>query len=130
MNRRMYETERLRGVHLSIIIVLTLCVLVVIATGMSMNWDENWVLPFLAGAVLLSWVFHIRQTFSAEVRLIIYAGVGVAVILFDGVQFTSVFDFAISIALAMTGAVLSASSNVFMLWPTSIRMENMPMCWL
>ena len=102
MNRRMYETERLRGVHLSIIIVLTLCVLVVIATGLSMNWDENWVLPFLAGAVLLSWVFHIRQTFSAEVRLIIYAGVGVAVILFDGVQFTSVFDFAISIALAMT----------------------------
>ena len=102
MNRQAYEEERLRGVHLSIILVLTVVVAGVVLSGLSLHWEEIWILPFLCAAVLVCWMMHIRQMFASETRLLYYAGVSVAVILLDGVQPTSIFDFAIAVAMTMT----------------------------
>lgn len=108
MNRRAYEEERLRGVHLSVVIVLTICVAAISASAVSLQWDEVWLLPFLIAGAAFSWVVHVRQIFSTEARLWLYAGVAMATIITDGVHATSVFDFAISIVLAL---VLFSQTN-------------------
>ena len=108
MNRRAYEEERLRGVHLSVVIVLTICVAAISVSAVSLQWNEVWLLPFLIAGAAFGWVVHVRQFFSAEARLWFYAGVAMATIITDGVHATSVFDFSISIVLAL---VLFSQTN-------------------
>ena len=66
-------------------------------------------LPFLLGATLASWALHIRESFTPDARLWFYASTSLAVLIVDGVQPESIFDFAISVVLAM--ALFSQTDN-------------------
>ncbi|MBR5968873.1 MAG: response regulator [Lachnospiraceae bacterium] len=102
MNRKTYEEERIRGVHLSILIVLTVAVIGVSLSGIIIGRDEVWLLPFLIAGALICWGLHIRQMLSPRSRLLIYAGILFSAIILDGVQPSSIFNIAVFVAIAMT----------------------------
>ena len=105
-----YEKERVRSVHLNIIIVLTVCVAAVSFSAVSLGWEEVWMTPPLIGAAAAGWVLHIRESFTPEARLWFYAGASLAALILEGVQPASIFDFAISVVLAM--ALFSQADNL------------------
>ena len=99
MKSNNYEKERMRSVHLSIISVLTLAAVAVSAVAILCEWPELWLLPFLLLGTGACWILYVLQMFTEETRLWIYAAVAWAVIIFDGVHVTSLFDISVVAAL-------------------------------
>ena len=95
-------TRRIRGVHLSIVAVLTISVLSITPSAISLGWRELWMLPFLLLGTVAAWVIHIRQMFPERMRLWYFATLSLLVLMMDGIHPTSLFDIAIECSLALT----------------------------
>ena len=100
-SRRAGEKERQRGVHLLILMVLTVSVVGVCLAAFLLQWSESWMIPLFLAGVIVCWVLHISDALTPEYRLWIFALVGWAGILLDGVHASSVFDISILAALEM-----------------------------
>ena len=93
MRNENYEIERLRSVHLNILVVMTLTTIGMWIETFLMDW-EYWFPPFLAIGTAISWYLHIKQLFSLKQRLYFYAFMIWAVVVYHGVHVTSFFDLA------------------------------------
>ena len=99
MKSENYEQQRLRSVHLSIIVMMTISALAITASGLSLGWREVWMFPLIIAGTAASWVLHIRQLFTEEARVWFYAIIAWMVLALDGVKTTSLFDFSVTFAL-------------------------------
>ena len=93
MNIAAYENERMQGVHLSIVVVLTLSAAALTMETFLMGW-ELWMPPLLFTGVIISWVVYVQQLFTERGRLYMYALVVWILVIYHAVHPTSVFDFA------------------------------------
>ncbi|MBR5970593.1 MAG: response regulator [Lachnospiraceae bacterium] len=92
MNRKKYyEKERLKSVHLAILIVMSASLFGVGVYAPIMDW-EMWELPFLFLGTMAAWTLHVRQRMTEEQRLWIYTVIVWAIIIYHGVHPSSVFD--------------------------------------
>lgn len=93
MRNENYESERLRSVHLNILVVMTLTSIGMWIETFLLDW-EYWFPPFLMIGTIISWYLHIRQLFTLRQRLYFYAFIIWAVVVYHGVHPTSFFDLA------------------------------------
>ncbi|MBQ9513150.1 MAG: response regulator [Lachnospiraceae bacterium] len=93
MNQEQYEIERLRSVHLNILVVITLSMIGMWVETFLLDW-EYWMPPFLTLGTVMAWYIHIKQRYSLRARLYFYAFVMWAIVVYHGVHSTSYFDLA------------------------------------
>lgn len=93
MRNENYESERLRSVHLNILVVMTLTSIGMWIETFLMDW-EYWFPPFLIIGTVISWYLHIKQLFTLKQRLFFFSFMIWAVVVYHGVHVTSFFDLA------------------------------------
>lgn len=93
MRNENYESERLRSVHLNMLVVITLSTIGMFVETFLMDW-EYWYPPFLAVGTVISWYLHIKQIYTLRQRLYFYAFMFWAIAVYHGVHATSFFDLA------------------------------------
>ena len=104
---RRLASDRMRSVHLSMIVIMTLFLLGIIGTAVSLGW-ELWVLPIVIAGTVWSWVLHVRKGMTEHRRLVFYMIVLWILLVYHGVHATSFQDLASLAAiefavLALTG---------------------------
>ena len=105
------ERERTRGVHLFILLVMTLTFFGMSSTALFLDW-ELWIIPFLTAGVVLSWILHIRQRYTERTRLYLYASVIWALVVYHGVHVTSFQDLAAIAAIEFALFALTDETRI------------------
>ena len=101
MNPSAYEEDRLNGIHLNVLLLLTLAVAGVSFASLFYGWKESWMLPLLAAGILASWYLHFDGRLAPARRLWVYASVGWACFLLNGVHALALFDICILTVLEL-----------------------------
>ncbi|MBQ7677942.1 MAG: response regulator [Lachnospiraceae bacterium] len=97
----MKETDtNTTGLHIALLVVMTIYGGMLVVEGLYCKW-EAWVLPLLVCGVLISWVIHIRQLFTARMRIYIFAGFLMFFLLFQGVHPEGFFDLSLFAAMLL-----------------------------
>ena len=104
-----YEAQRMRSVHLSIVVITTVSMLATMPSAIRYQWRENWMIPFIFIGIAACWVMHIRRMLPERARLWVFAVVAWMVVLFQGAHPTSLFDF--SMIAAVEFAVYSQTDE-------------------
>lgn len=99
-NRNEYEKERIRGLHLVVVIVYTIAAAAVIGESFLMGW-ELFMLPLFVVGLFACWWLHISQNLSDNARYYIYVTLIYIVMFFHGIHETSLFDVAITTNLSI-----------------------------
>ena len=99
--RNAREEERLRSVHLGILVLLSVAILGLCLVTFFMRWSEVWMIPLLIAGLAACWAMQIGDRLSPGKRLWVFAAIGWTGILLYGVQPSSLFDVSILAAYAM-----------------------------
>ena len=95
-----YEKERIRGVHLAIVLVYTFAVFAVAGESILMGW-ELFMLPLFVVGLVTAWWLHLSQALSDKARYYIYVILIYIAMFFHAIHETSLFDVAITANLCI-----------------------------
>ncbi len=107
----MYNQEKERLAHLTILLCYTIFVGVLTVESFLMNWDMSAILLLLMG-VGISWVLHITGQLSAEIRLWLYFVLSMLTFFFYGVHETSMYDLAPVMVLVIIMYSVTENINI------------------
>ena len=89
----MYEQERQRATHLTILLVYTIATIVLTGEALLLGWETGAVMLLIIG-LIFSWVLHITEKIPESIRLWIYLVLTMLAFFFYGIHETSVYDLA------------------------------------
>ncbi len=89
----MNENEKMRSIHLTLLISYTLLSCVLIVESLLLRWDKSAIVLLVIGMVA-SWILHITETMEAELRTIFYFVLSALAFFLYGIHSTSLFDLA------------------------------------
>ena len=95
------RSDRTRGVHLSMVIIMTLFFFGIAGTAVSLKW-ELWVIPLCGLFTLVSWIMHISRISTDKRRMYFYMFSLWTLLVYHGVHDTSFFDLASLAAIEFT----------------------------
>ncbi len=95
-----YSRERMRGLHLTLVVAITVGGLAVFSEALLMKW-EYVVLPFLLASIVISWWLYITEPVSVRFRYYFYVFSVCLMQLYHGIHETSLFDIALIAVLAI-----------------------------
>ncbi len=93
MRSKVNYSELFRLSHLTILVCYTIFSMILVAEAFLMDW-ERWALVILVLGVVVSWVLHVRQSLTDNVRLWISSLLMMVTFFFYGSHSTSTFDLA------------------------------------
>lgn len=93
MGERIYEQEKQRAAHLTILLVCTVLIIVLTGESFLLGWDKGALLLLWIGLVLC-WGIHVTETLSEEIRLFCFFGFSMLAFFFYGIHETSIYDLA------------------------------------
>ncbi len=98
MDYKPQKRDYFESSHLTVLYSYTILSALLIMESFLLSWGDGWALILVAVGVLISWVVHIRQSFSVSHRIWIYALLMMATSFFYGTHPTSTYDLGLLIA--------------------------------
>lgn len=89
----MYEQEKQRATHLTILLVYTFLTIVLTGESLLLGWDKSAIVLLLLGLVI-NWSIHITDKIPESPRLWIYFILTMLAFFFYGIHETSIYDLA------------------------------------
>ncbi len=96
----MYEQEKQRLTHLTILMCYTILTLVLSVEAFLMKWDMSAVVLLLLG-ILLNWWVHITEKIPSQTKLWLYFGLSMLAFFYYGIHETSMYDIAMVMIVIM-----------------------------
>ncbi|MCR5054367.1 MAG: response regulator [Lachnospiraceae bacterium] len=93
MKRNLERNELFQTSHMMILISYTIFSVVLMSESLIMSW-EKWALVPITLALLFSWMLHIRQSLTDNVRIWTYSLLMMCTFFFYGIHQTSTYDLA------------------------------------
>ena len=89
----MYEQEKQRATHLTILLVYTIATIVLISESLLLGWEMG-AIVLLSIGLASSWVIHITDKIPESIRLWMYVVLTMLSFFFYGIHETSIYDLA------------------------------------
>ena len=100
MRQKSKKKDYFESSHLTVISCFTIFAAILAGESLLLSW-ESWALIPIAGAVIVSWIIHVRQLLTANARIWIYSTCIMVMAFFYGIHITSTYDLGLVLSLFM-----------------------------